>query len=134
MRRKKGGACENSTRLTVVVPMHGCSKAVAWDFDNDGDLDIAAISFFADYSKDPEESFLYLENKGNFDFQPFSKPGTSSGRWLTMDMGDLDGDGGKDIVLGNFSIAPSFIPSATNWKEGPSFIVLKTFLKNKNKH
>ena len=97
--------------------MHGCFKAVARNFDGDGDLDIAAISFFADYSMHPEESFLYFENKGNLDFQPSSVPRTTTGRWLTMDVGDLDGDGKIDLVVGNFSIAPSIIKSIVNWKE-----------------
>jgi len=33
------------------------------DFDLDGDLDIATILFFTDYSNYPEESSIYLENK-----------------------------------------------------------------------
>jgi hypothetical protein len=119
----------NHFKQQYFFAMHGCFKAVARDFDKDGDLDIAAISFFADYAKHPGESFLYLENKGNFDFQPYSIPGTSVGRWLTMDAGDLDGDGSTDIVLGNFSIAPSYIPSAINWKIGPRFIVLQNIMK-----
>jgi hypothetical protein len=90
-------------------PINGCYKAMARDFDGDGDLDIAAISFFADYARQPEEGFVYLENKGNFEFQPYTLPEGKLGRWLTMDAADLDGDGKTDIILGNFSIAPSFI-------------------------
>jgi hypothetical protein len=44
--------------------MNGCFKAMARDFDKDGDLDIAAISFFADYQHRPEEGFVYLDNNG----------------------------------------------------------------------
>ena len=119
----------NHFKQQYFFAMHGCFKAMARDFDGDGDLDIAAISFFADYVKHPEESFLYLENINNFNFQPFSIPGTSTGRWLTMDAGDLDGDGAQDIILGNFSIAPTFLPTAIDWKKGPSFLVLKNIMK-----
>ncbi|CAN5577068.1 hypothetical protein BH11BAC5_BH11BAC5_21520 [soil metagenome] len=119
----------NHFKQAWFYPMHGCFKAIARDFDGDGNLDIAAISFFADYVKQPEETFIYLANKGNLDFQPYQIPGTSGGRWLTMDAGDLDGDGKTDLVLGNFSIAPSSIRSATNWKTGPPFIVLKNTMK-----
>jgi FG-GAP-like repeat len=119
----------NHFKQQYFFPMNGCFKAIAGDFDGDGDLDIAAISFFADYLHHPEESFIYLENKGSSDFQPYSIPGTESGRWLTMDAADLDGDGKTDLILGNFSIAPAFIKSAIDWKEGPSFIVLKNIIK-----
>jgi len=112
-------------------PINGCYKAIAKDFDGDGDLDIAVISFFADYEHQPEESFIYLENEGNFDFQPYSFPGAKSGRWLTMDAGDIDGDGRIDLVLGNFSLGPSFVKSNVNWKQSPPFIVLKNKGKNK---
>ena len=30
-----------------------------------------------------------------------------------------------DLILGNFSVAPSFVKSGTDWKSAPSFIVLK---------
>jgi hypothetical protein len=110
-------------------PINGCFKAMARDFDGDGDLDIAAISFFADYARQPEEGFVYLENKGNFEFQPFTFPEGKLGRWLTMDAADVDGDGKIDILLGNFSSAPGFIKSATPWKQGPPFLFLKNIGK-----
>ena len=74
-------------------PINGCFRAVARDFDLDGDQDIAAISFFPDYKHRPEESFVYLQNSGNNQFEAFSVPQYSIGRWMTLDVGDLDGDG-----------------------------------------
>jgi len=101
-------------------PLNGAYKAVARDFDGDGDLDIAAISFFPDYRKSPEESFVYLENKGNWQFEASSFPECTAGRWITMDAGDLDGDGDIDIVLGSLVLGPTstFIPPALEapWK------------------
>ena len=116
---------KNHFHQQYFFPVNGCYKAVARDFDGDGDLDIAVISFFADYERQPEEGFVYLENKGNMDFLPYTVPEAKDGRWLTMDVADLDGDGRPDIILGNFSIAPVTIKSKTNWKHGPPFIVLK---------
>ena len=112
-------------------PINGCYKAVARDFDGDGDLDIAAISFFGDYAHQPEEGFVYLENKGNFEFHPFSSPQTRVGRWLSMDVADLDGDGWTDILLGNFSVAPGSASGDDKniWKKGPPFLFLKNIGK-----
>ena len=106
-------------------PINGCYKAMARDFDGDGDLDIATISFFADYHKQPEEGFVYLENKGNFVFKPYSLPQAEVGKWLTMDVGDLDGNGLPTILLGNFSIGPQEKNAKNNWKQGPSVLLLK---------
>ena len=106
--------------------MNGCYKALARDYDNDGDMDIAAISFFADYIKRPDEGFVYLENEGDNNFKPFSFKESSAGRWLTMDAGDLDGDGKIDLVLGNFIYGPVIQPTAAaNWVNGTNFIFLK---------
>jgi hypothetical protein len=110
-------------------PINGCYKAMARDFDGDGDLDLAVISFFADYQNQPEEGFVYLENKGDFNFLPHSLPATQRGRWLTMDVGDLNRDGKPDILLGNFSIAPSFIRPKVDFSKGPAFMYLKNISK-----
>ena len=106
-------------------PINGCYKAMAADYDGDGDLDIATISFFADYEHQPEESFVYLKNTGNLKFQPYSIPEAGMGRWLTMDAGDIDGDGKTDIILGNFSIGPVMMEHKVDWKQSPPFIILR---------
>jgi hypothetical protein len=119
----------NHFKQKYFFPINGCYKAIARDFDSDGDLDIAVISFFADYLNQPEEGFVYLENKGAFDFYPYSLPEAKLGRWLTMDVADYDGDGKIDIILGNFSLGPSFTKSNVDWKHGPPFIILKNMSK-----
>ncbi len=106
-------------------PIHGCYKAIAKDFDGDGDLDIATISFFADYKNQPEEGFVYLENEGNFDFHPYTLRVGESGRWLTMEAGDIDGDGKPDIILGNFTQRMAASGPHVNTKKEPAFVVLK---------
>ena len=109
----------------VFFPINGCYKAMARDYDGDGDLDIAAISFFADYLKKPEEGFVYLQNNGKYNFEPLTAPEATKGRWLTMDVGDFNVDGKIDIVLGNFSVAPTMIKSNIDWQKGPPFLMLK---------
>lgn len=80
-------------------PMNGASKAVAIDFDLDGDLDIAAFSFFPDFVKDPNQGFIFFENiEGKF--YPHTIPEGSAGRWIVMDVADIEGDGDQDILLG----------------------------------
>ncbi len=110
-------------------PLNGAYKAIVRDFDLDGDLDIAAISFFPDYRHYPEESFVYLENKGHLKFDDYSFPQASGGRWIVMDAGDMDGDGDTDIALGSFVY---FIPDGDTtglgkkWlANGPSVVVLE---------
>jgi len=113
-------------------PMHGAYKAMAEDFDGDGDLDIAAISFFADYDHQPNEGFLFFEQKNRLEFEVRTNKETEHGRWLTLDVGDVDGDQDPDIVLGNFSIGPTNAsdPVVYKWQTGPVTLTLK----NNSKH
>jgi hypothetical protein len=93
---------KNNYKQAFFYPINGCFKALARDFDKDGDLDIATISYFPDFKNQPKEGFVYLENKGKFTFSATSIKEVNAGNWLVMDANDLDADGDEDIVLGNF--------------------------------
>ncbi len=115
----------NHFKQKYFFPINGCYKAIARDYDGDGDLDIATISFFPDYAQQPGENFIYLENKGGFNFQPYTFPEAKADRWLTMDAGDIDGDGKIDIILGNFSLGRVVIKSNPDKGLILPFVVLK---------
>lgn len=112
---------------------NGAYKAIPNDYDLDGDIDIAAISFFPDYLNTPEESFVYLENKGNLTFEASSFAEATNGRWIVMDAGDIDADGDIDLALGSFV---QFLAKgdttglSKRWlTESPSIIILENTTK-----
>jgi len=112
---------------------NGAYKAMARDFDLDGDLDIASISYFPDYANTPEESFVYLENKGHLTFDAFSFPQATNGRWIVMDAEDMDADGDIDLALGsnvNFLAKGDTTGLSKRWlTESPSIIILENTTK-----
>jgi FG-GAP-like repeat len=93
---------KGSFKQNYFYPMFGAAKAIAADFDLDGDLDIAAISFFTDSHQKPHEGFLLLDNQGNNIFKVSTFPEATQGKWMVMDVADMDADGDSDIILGSF--------------------------------
>lgn len=107
-------------------PMHGASKAVAHDFDKDGDLDIASFSFFPDFKNTPQRGFIYFENTGS-GFTPFTTLLSTSGRWLVMEIIDYDGDHDTDILLGNLNFSSVENPSLSeSWLMQPVALLILT--------
>jgi hypothetical protein len=92
----------NHFKESFFYPAFGASKAVAADFDADGDQDIAMISFFNEPDAQPNSGFLFFENQGQMQFKASTFSTSENGKWLVMDVGDLDGDQKPDIVLGSF--------------------------------
>ncbi len=92
----------NNFKESYFFPAYGASKTVARDFDQDGDMDMAMIAFFAENDKGKNEGFLYFQNKGNMTFN-VSNLGVPEGpHYIVMDAGDVDKDGDIDILLGNY--------------------------------
>jgi hypothetical protein len=113
-------------------PMYGAFIAKAADFDADGDLDIAAISFYPDYTAQRQEAFAYLQNDGNLSFGAYTSEDVMRGRWMTMDIGDIDGDEDVDVVLGGGYIPVGMFGYMDLYEElartGPSALILKNTL------
>lgn len=99
-------------------PMNGAYNAQAADLDLDGDLDIAAISFFPNWEDKDEQSLLILENTGSGKYTP-SKLALPAGRWIVMDQGDPDKDGDVALVLGSLAFeVPGRSDLVNQWAEG----------------
>ena len=120
----------NAFKESHFFPMHGASMAKARDYDDDGDLDVAAISFFPDFEKHPDRGFIYLENRAG-KLVPHVVSLAASGRWITMESADIDSDGDEDILLGALDF-PTSVPEdlIKRWgKERTTLLLLKNNLR-----
>lgn len=102
-------------------PVNGASQVAVRDFDNDGDLDMVVVSMYPDLFSWSEETIVYFENKGDFDFEPGYIEKEPSGKWVLMDTGDVDNDGDYDLILGtNYKIKPLLLPQKyrQEWDKG----------------
>ncbi|MBI1226041.1 MAG: VCBS repeat-containing protein [Bacteroidetes bacterium] len=122
---------KNGFKEVFFQHLQGAYAAVPADFDLDGDLDIAAISFFPDFERMPEAAFVFFENTGNMQFHARTFPSVGKGRWMVMDAGDLDSDGVLDLVLGSmaFEVVPDRGEVKQWQKDGIPFVVLRNKAK-----
>ncbi len=116
----------NRFKEVFFYPMHGAYMAVPHDFDGDGNMDIAAISFFPDFENEANRGFLFLKNNGNMGFAPYTFDGARDGRWIVMDVGDLYGNGNSDIILGGMIFGTDNQHAFDRWMEkGIPYLILE---------
>lgn len=82
-------------------PMPGAYEAVVEDFDQYGDQDVAALAFFVEEDLPQSPAFIYLEQQDTLSFRATMQDIKPLGRWISMDVGDVDQDGDPDLMLGN---------------------------------
>jgi len=121
---------DNNFDQSFFYHLNGAYKAIPSDFDRDGDIDLAAISFFPDYVNQPEESFVFLEQTGNMEFKASAIPNATAGRWIVMDGEDYDRDGDLDLILGSLAFeVPGQAAIVQKWvSAGIPFIVLENVM------
>ncbi len=104
-------------------PLFGVTKVIAHDFDQDGDIDLAATAFFQEYEIAPNEGFVYLENleSDNYKFQSYTLKTSDPVKAYTLEKGDVDNDGDMDIIFGLFSWPITKVPASlkTLWQAAP---------------
>lgn len=104
------------------VASFGGTYAVApGDFDGDRDTDLCLVSMSNDWNRPDHASVLWLENDGSQKFKPW-RIDTDPVELVTVDAGDLDGDGRDDVVAGCLHIPPSVVPRVhpvTIWLNSP---------------
>ncbi|MEO7211334.1 VCBS repeat-containing protein [Mucilaginibacter sp.] len=109
-------------------PIYGVTKVLAEDFDNDGDIDLAASAFFPNFGRLINESFIYLENKESkiYSFESYTIDGGLPIKSLTIEKADVDSDGDMDIILGNFAQTPGAVPQYfdEHWKSAQYGLIL----------
>lgn len=129
------GQPDKTFRQEMFFHLDGAYGAVAEDFDQDGDMDIAVISYFPNIGQGLDETgFVYLQNNdGNFKAKYVEGIG-NLGRFVAISAGDIDGDGDVDIALANLAFGPpgpmKISPELQDqWYGGTGFVLLRNELR-----
>jgi len=85
----------------------GSYSARPADIDNDGDIDLFAVSAFNLWDNPDSQSFIWLENTGNMQFMKHNIANSPT-HLLTLETGDFNNDGLTDFVTGGMHTFPPY--------------------------
>lgn len=91
----------------------GTYAAAVTDMDRDGDLDVVLVSMSNEFKEPSNPSMVWLENEQKYHDDAVWKQwklATNPVELITVDTGDINGDGLDDIVAGQFRIPLSVVP------------------------
>lgn len=90
-----------------IANFYGVYGITIADLDQDGDMDIAASSFFNFWGEPDRNSLIWLENDGLQNFTRFPIANSPT-HLVTITSLDFDNDGDIDLVTGGMHVVPPF--------------------------
>jgi hypothetical protein len=90
---------EMALREAYFYPLYGAGQCAVADVDGDGDLDIAATAFTADWEAESPETFVLLVQAEPLTFEPYHPPQPLEKRWTFLTKGDQLESGATRIFV-----------------------------------